>query len=501
MKALRLPLLSAITLTASLGGAALAQTAPSSEQAKALEKQIHDALTDATGGVFPIPPRPVEMIPEGDHYLVRVPLAEIARVEPPDAAFTAQARMLDATRWSIDNQKLPSNFKITTVMSVPDAPDAKTPGPDGKHNETVTYTVKLGQQEGHGIFDPAYATVTTSTGSIATVDILRAGGSAAGVTHMSRVSTQTSLRPIDPAHIDMLSDTTTDTYATESSLPDGTAVKFSAASTHVIGGLSGVAHDKLLPLLHQAVAVSKLKTPPPGDKKAQAAFDSALRQLITLSKGLLTGGRIEEAINEVKFDVSGHTGSFGKLAFAFSGDAPQDMLTTTMGFTLDGLVVDELPPAMASYVPTHFSIRPTVSNISLSDITKMGMDAANTPAGAPPGAPAPDTKALFSHGGINIGFDSLGLDIAGAQFSGSGKFTMTGPQTVNGQAEITAHGLDALITKAQADPMLAQGVPVIIFLKGIAHTTGDQAVWQISASNQKVLVNGVDLSAMMGAMK
>jgi hypothetical protein len=498
MKPMRLPLLSAIILAA-VGGHALAQgTPPSPEQAKMLEKQIRDALVDATGGVVPLIPRPVELKPEGDHYLVTIPLAEFARVQPADAAFTAQARMLDGTRWSIDNQKMPSDFKITTIMSVPDDPDAKNPSPDGKHNETVTYTVKLGEQEGHGTFDPSFATATTSAGSIATIDVLREGGSAAGVTHMGRVATQTSMRPTDATHVDLLSDTTTAVYATESSLPDGTAVKLSAASTHVIGGFNGVAHDKLLPLIHQAVAVTKIKTPA-GDKKAQAAFDAAVRQLIGLSKGLLTGGRIEEAVSELKFDVSGHTGSLAKIGFAFSGDAPQDMLTTTMSFSMDGLVVDELPPALASYVPTHFTIRPTVSNVSLSDITKMGVDATNTPAGSSP--PPPDTKALFSHGGINVGFDSLGLDIAGTQFAGSGKFTMTGPQTANGQAEITAHGLDALITKAQADPMLAQGVPVIIFLKGIAHTTGDQAVWQITSANNKVLVNGVDLTAMMAAMK
>jgi hypothetical protein len=495
---MRLPLLSAL-IVAAVGGQAVAQGAPPSpEQAKTLEKQIHDALVDATGGAVPIIARPVELKAEGDHYLVQVPLAEFAQVEPPDAMFTAQARMLDGTRWSIDNQTLPSDFKITTVMSVLDAPDAKNPSPDGKHNETVTYTVKLGAQEGHGTFDPSFATATTSSGSIATVDILRAGGSAAGVAHMGHIATQTSMRPIDATHVDLLSDTTTDVYATESSLPDGTAIKISAGSTHVVGGFSGVAHDKLLPLIHQAMAVTKLKTPP-GDMKAQAAFDTALRQLIGLSKGLLTGGRIEEAGNDLKFDVSGHTGSLSKIAFAFSGDAPQEMLTTSMSFSLDGLVIDELPPALASYVPTHLSIRPTVSNISLSDITKMGVDATNAPAGPPP--PPPDTKALFSHGGINFGFDSLGLDIAGTQFAGSGKFTMTAQDTVNGQAEITAHGLDALITKAQADPMLAQGVPVIIFLKGIAHTTGDLAVWQITSANKKVLVNGVDLSAMMRAMK
>ena len=113
----------------------------------------------------------------------------------------------------------------------------------------------------------------------------------------------------------------------------------------------------------------------------------------------------------------------------------------------------------------------------------------------------PDGRALFTHGGINIGFDTLALDIAGTRFGGGGKFTLTGPQSISGQAEIAADGLDALIGKAQADPMLAQGIPVIIFLKGIAHITGDHAVWQISVANQKLLVNGVDLSAMAGALK
>jgi hypothetical protein len=498
MKAMRFPLLPALAFAAGLGGTAQAQgVPPSPEQAKALEKQIHDTLVSASGGAVPIPARPIELTPEGDHYRVRVPLAEMGKVDPPDAAFTAQARMLSGGSWSIDKQQMPPEFKLTTKMLVPDAPDAKNPSPDGKHLESVVYTVKFGEQDAHGTFDPSFATATSSAGTIASVDILRASDTAAGVTHMGRVTTQSSLRPLDATHLDLLTDTTTDSYATESALPDGSTIKMTMSALHIVGGLNGVAHDKLLPLLHQAVAVSKLPVKP-DDAKAQAAINAGLRQMLTLAKGLLTGGRIEESASNVKFNVSDHAGSLKKVVLALGGDAPQDMLTATMNFTLDGLVIDDLPPAMAAYVPTHFGIRPTVSNLSVADLTKMGMDATNTPSG---NVPPPDIQALFMHGGINIGFDSLGLDIAGTQFDGSGKFTATGPQTVNGQAEITAHGLDALITKAQADPMLAQGVPVIIFLKGIAHTNGDQAVWQISVANKKVLVNGVDMSAMMGAMK
>jgi hypothetical protein len=502
MKPMRVSLLPALTLAVALGGPALAQkalaqTAPSPEQAKSLERQIHDALVTLTEGTVPIPGRPVELTPEGDHYLLRVPLGEVGKVEPADAAFTATARMLDATRWSLDDQKFPDAFKVTTTQTVPDAPDAKNPNPDGKHKETVVYQVKLGQQDAHGVFDPSFATPTTSEGTVTSVDILHTGGMAAGVTHMARVVSQSTMRPIDPTRVDLLSDANAEGYANESELPDGSVFKMTAQTVHFVGGISGLAHNKLLPLLHQTIAASKLKQDP-DDPKSQAAVNAALRQMLITANALLTGARVDETASDVKFDYAGHTGGLSKVEMAFGGDAPQDMLTATMNFSVDGLVLADLPPAMAGYVPTHVSIRPTLSNFSVRDLTQMGLDA------TAPGSktvPPNDIEALFTHGGINVGFDSLGVDIAGTQFAGNGKFTVTGPQTVNGQAEITAHGLDALITKAQADPMLAQGVPMIIFLKGIAHTNGDQAVWQISVANKKVLVNGVDLSAMAGAMK
>ncbi len=73
MKPMRLPLLPALALAATLGGHALAQGAPpSTEQAKSLEKQIHDALTSAVDGAIAIPARPVEYTTEGDRYLIRV---------------------------------------------------------------------------------------------------------------------------------------------------------------------------------------------------------------------------------------------------------------------------------------------------------------------------------------------------------------------------------------------------------------------------------------------
>ena len=168
-----------------------------------------------------------------------------------------------------------------------------------------------------------------------------------------------------------------------------------------------------------------------------------------------------------------------------------------MGFVLDSLTIDDLPPALALYVPKHFAIHPTLSNLDVAQLTKLGIDAGTK---QPPDQ-HPDLKPLFAHGGIVFGFDSLALDLAGAEFSGNGKFTMSAPTTVAGEADISARGLDDLLVHAQADPMLQRAVPVLILLKGIAKTTGDRALWQVTLANGKTLVNGVDLAAMAGGRR
>jgi hypothetical protein len=490
--------MSAIALTITAGGQALAQEIPTSEdQAKALEKQVHDVMADITAGIIPLPVRPIELVPEGDHYLVRIPLNNFGHIQPADAALTARARMLDTTRWAFDDQQLPSPLTFTIKETVPDAPDAKNPSPNGSHEEAVTYNIKLGQQDSHGVFDPTFTTPANSSSTITSIDFTRTGGTMPNAVHVKNVISQTSSRPVDAHHVDLLSDTTTEDYVAESEMPDGTTFKMSTQKFHVVSAVTGLAQEKLVPLIHLGISIFKTAPTEAGPKQDEAA-KADLRKLIVAANSLLTGAHIDETLDGVKVDFGTHSGSIDKFEFALGGDAPQDMLSATMNFVMDGLTIPELAPAFAAYLPTHIAVRPVISNVSVADLTKIGMDSTE------PGASAPSPAAfqtLFSHGGINIGFDSLGLDIAGTKFAGTGKFTMAGPQTVTGEAEVTAHGLDAFITKAQADPMLAKGVPMIIFLKGIAHTAADEAVWQISVANKKVLVNGVDLSAMAGAMK
>ena len=490
---MRTPLLPMLCLAAlSIAQAqAQAQMAPSAAEAHALEQQAHDALAALADGT-PIADRPVTFTPEGDHYLVRVPLAALGEVEPADAAFTAHAKRLDANRWSLDDQRLPGQFKVTSKARAAVPPGSSADA----QSEPAAYAINLGQQDMHGVFDSTYATPTTSEGTITELDVLHTGGMGPRLTHLDRLATQSSLRPIDADHVDLQSDASGEGYAVEAAQADGSTFKMTIATLHVVTSLSGVAHDKLWPLLRMSLQTARLK-PTHDDPAAQTAIAAGLRQMLVAARDVLTGGRVEETASDLRFDVGGHAGSMARIDLAISGDAPQAMLNAAVSFSVDGLVLDDLPPAMAAYVPTHVSIRPMVANLSVADLTRMALDA------LAPGAqrvPLADTQALFSHGGIAIGFDTLALDVAGAELTGSGQFTLTGPQTINGAAELSAQGLDGLIAKAQTDPLLARGAPAIIFLKGIAHTVGDRSVWQVSVAGGKVLVNGVDLSAMAGAM-
>lgn len=494
-----------------LPGPALAQTPPSAAEAQVLERQAAAAL----GALLPgakLPPHPVQLTAEGDHYQVRIPLAAfgVARIEPPDAAFTANAKPLGGTLWSLADQRMPAEFTFTAAQSVPDPPDAK-PNPSGRHEETVAYTVKLGQQDSSGTFDSALASPTSGTVSITSLDILREGDSAAAVTHLGHIAGTSSTEPTDPAHVNLLSDSTAQDYASHSELPDGTQVSLAAARLHVVTSVSGLAHAALVPLLQQVSRFS-LETKAGGRQAPSLtpAERATLRAVLQDTRDLLTGARLDETAEELKFNAAGHAGSLDRLEIMLGGTAPQATLDAEMTLALDGLTLDDLPPQLAAYVPSHFAIHPTVSNLSVAALTKAGLDATEPAAHGPGGAPRdrpgdrprdkvePDLQALFAQGGIQFGFDSLVLQVAEAKLGGAGKFVMTGPGDVTGQAEFTADGLDGLLARAQEDPVMQQAVPVLIFLRGIAKTDGSQATWLLSVDRDRLLVNGVDLSALTG---
>ena len=294
-----------------------AQTPPSPEQAKALEDQIAGWLAHAVPILSPLPARPVQFTAEGDHYLVTVPLSDfgLLNLTPPDAAFTTKARPLEGTRWALDDQQFPPDTSFTVIEPMPRAATPDQAAPATAPPEPVAYHITIGKQDTHGVLDTAYATPTTTSGTFTAVDITKTGGIAASATHFDRLATETSNRPTDPAHTDLVSDTIGEGYFTKSLLQNGSGVTVSADRLHTSTTATGLAHDKLLPILATAVELSrlaKIHSAAPSDGPTPEER-SKLQDLLGEMRDLLTGGKFDQIWEGMKFDISGHSGALGKM--------------------------------------------------------------------------------------------------------------------------------------------------------------------------------------------
>ena len=478
---------------------------PSPAGAAALQAQFQAALDRLVAKPAKLPNPLAQVTAADDHYALSVLLAPLVRgLQPQAAAFTAKLRPLDGG-WAVDDEQWPTEFEIVTAPPATGAPAA------GNVTPPTTYQVKLGAQDEHATVNQHGQAASTGGGSIASIDIVKTGGTGATLTHYGRITNQTSVQAVAPGVYDGLSDVAVAGYAGKSANnqinSETTAERLHAATT-----LTGISVTALNRVSQDLLREPRLSMPAAG--KLTPAGLARWRGLVVASEGLVHGIEIAEDADSVKFEVAGHSGGFDRAELSFSGQAPQDTLSASLGITLLGLRLDEVPPALAAYVPTRIALRPTASNLNVADLTRLVLDGL-TPdptSSPPPGSPrsgsadpamakaAQDYQVLFSHGGVQVGFDQLAIDMAGAQLSGNGSFTLTGPQSVSGAAQITAHGLDELIARLQGDPVAAKAAGVLILLKGIAKTTPDGAVWQVTVQDRKVLVNGLDLAALAGAL-
>ncbi|MDQ2804959.1 MAG: hypothetical protein M3Y41_20645, partial [Pseudomonadota bacterium] len=121
---------------------------PTPDQAKAVERQLHDWLQTTLGPAVPVPPRPVRLHADGNAYRLTVPL-------DPALALTGHLTQHDDGRWLLSDLTLPSPARFTTTL--------QTPPKDGKPAATVTTTteISLASQYVRGIFDPSFKTPST----------------------------------------------------------------------------------------------------------------------------------------------------------------------------------------------------------------------------------------------------------------------------------------------------------------------------------------------------
>jgi hypothetical protein len=354
------------------------------------------------------------------------------------------------------------------------------------------------------VFDPSFATPSTLEMSYGALDLQAQSPRLNQSTHMEHYDGTLTLRPGAAGHIDAVTDASAQNYTLTSQLENGHTLHLTMDKLHVSGGIDGLNRDQAAKLVQGLIemATSARTAPAPASgqhddsDKLSPANKAALHTFLLSLQDVVSGLHLQEDIQGIHVAYDKQQGGAALLRVGMHGDAPQGVLNTRLDFVLDGLDIPALPPGpMHDLIPSKIAFSPTLSGIGVHELYALALSATE-PDGQPNEAEAIAT--LFSHGGITAGLNDVALQIGQTLVQGAGVIVAASPADVHGQARVTATKLDVLIQQAQSMPDLAQAVPVLLLLKGLARTEGETSVWDVSWEGNKLLVNGVDVQKMFG---
>jgi hypothetical protein len=177
------------------------------------------------------------------------------------------------------------------------------------------------------------------------------------------------------------------------------------------------------------------------------------------------------------------------------------------GFNVTGLKVPPgiLPPWSEGLVPTTVNIGFDLSGFDAEAPARMfvGQMDLNNPDLLPPGSEALYLPAFAPTNTIKISIPAgeISSDTYKFTYEGVVDASFAGLPTVN--AKFSMMGMDAVIAKLQqaaSDPSAQQGMAALFAVKGLGKAQADGSLtWDVTmGADGKMLVNGTDVSAMMG---
>jgi hypothetical protein len=458
-------------------------------QAEALQQQLKDWLTGLLGPMVKLSELPWRVFGEHDHYVFTWPIPGLAGASG-EAAATANVRPLDGGRWSIDSLTVPPSGSFT--IAVPDA---------SEHGNSLPtkFSFTVGKQDSHAVIDPGLTTPSSLHSDIANLSVSTENPKQRQEQRIDRYLVDTSLTPAANGRLDLVSNASVEGWDSASQVSGGgMSMAVGMQSMRASGRVEGVDRERFPALLAATGGLIGVLPPDKGNLSPDAR--AQLRLLIGALQDLLTAVSLEETVDGLQVEIPNVGGiSMEHFLFGFGGEAPDGKLHAWLRLGLDELASPSLPPKVANYLPHHFQIKPSLSGVQTADLHKLALDA--TQEGADADSLRPDIAALFSHGGIDIGIETLAFDLGPAKVDGTGHVTVLSPESWRGEARVTATGLDDLMAQARTNPDLQQALPVLIMLRGMAKPDGEKLVWYIVSDGPNVTVNGLDLSQIGGADK
>lgn len=465
-------------------------SASSAEEAAQMQATFQSYLGNAAGIVT--------VTPAGDGYDIRIdPMVYFNKVKEP--GFTASFKPLvyhavssGAGLWKVDAQHaldiaFGNPASLTVDMKMPD------------YKMSGTFSEELA-----GFLD-----VTTTTGTMTLTENIvdPNAGIATNVTMaVQAIGSNFTAVPTGGGTADTSMDITYDglTMSTTTAPPGGGGEPMSLAYTIPKSAYSskatGMNNRKLLDLLAWFVARPTKEQ----IVRDQAELKTKLKAALPIAKTIMGTANMEKLsvtspIGVVAFDTF-------SVGVNMNGIVKDGHAGESISFT--GLKIPQgiAPPWSEGLIPTTLKFGFDVSGFNAEAPATMFIDQMDVGAAQPIpqgseqlylGAFAPTNTIMLTipAGEISSGTYSL-------TYEGTSTISFTGLPQVNAKFRMT--GMDKVIAQLQqaaADPMAQQGMAMLFAAKGISKPDGDALAWDVTMSPEgKLLVNGTDLSSMMGAL-
>jgi hypothetical protein len=494
------PALAAALLAATAFTPAARAQAPavSAEQAKVVEGDLRAWLGGLIGAAVDVGALPMQVIAEADGYQLEVPLGgKLAdgAVSMGDGKVTVRIKQLDDHRWSVESMRLPSPWTFSVDKALQDASKEGISG----------MTIKLGDQDVHGVVDTSMATTSTLDTKIQGYVVQVQGKQGPQTTRVDGITSHVAWQPSGGGLLSMTGQSDMTGYKAATMLPSGETLAIDIGhlgAGMTAKGVSPVASDSMIRSIAALVAsAQKIKAAggpvPDGVPDADKATAKALVKALGGLMGSLT---TDTSYEDIKVDVGGQGGSLHRLSIGFDMAAPGGHADLAWRIALQGLDSPMIPPGVyRDYLPRELKLTPHVGGIDKAELVALVERAIDDPKATEDFMQV--ATRLLAKGPLVLGVRDIAFDLGPAKVSGGGGVKVMSMADFTGAGEFHVTGLDELIQRANATPELKQAAPGLIFLKGIGKQEGKVTVWKIHYAAHKLMVNGNDMTAMLGGGK
>ncbi|HUZ62420.1 MAG TPA: hypothetical protein VMU82_01770 [Acetobacteraceae bacterium] len=479
--------------------------APSPAGAAALADGLRGWMAGIAGPGASIPKDIVQVEARHGFYRVSIPLPaqgvptqgapakDAGTGAPQPALLRADARPIDAGRWRIDRIRFPR--ALSRTMTLPANGGTAVP-------RKVSFRMKIAQQSLHGVYDPAGASPSRLAGSIRGFDMRLSGPGMGEHAHEDRIRLHVLLLPAPHGRFNLVSRSTATGYASIGHGPTGQTFNMSIRQVRTSAEMDNLSADRLRalvqafgglkgPMMQHMAQGTQAKLQP---TKTEAA---AARAVVATATDLMSGLRVHDTLEGVRVDAPQGGLRADRIVLGIVGEAPGPILTLRLDIGLDGLRLPTLPPDIIAMLPQHIAISPVVTGVNAQAVTAILLNA--TTPGVNRQALMMQAMALLGQGGIEAGVQRLSVVLGPTRIVGHGVVRLIGGGKIAGTARIIATGFDALVQQVKQDPKAAKALPGLLLVRGLAKADGKRLVWLVSRHpDGKLLVNGVDMSAMAG---